>query len=111
MGKRKDWFLVLGILLTAGILWMGFSLFGKKGGAAAVVTVDGREIGRYSLAQERELEIEGTQGHNRMVIEDGQVRMKEAGCPDQYCVRHAPISQAGDPIVCLPHRIVISVEE
>ena len=72
MGKRKDWFLVLGILLTAGILWMGFSLFGKKGGAAAVVTVDGREIGRYSLAQERELEIEGTQGHNRMVIEDGR---------------------------------------
>ena len=38
--------------------------------------------------------------------------MKEAELPGSVLVfRHAPISQAGDPIVCLPHRIVISVEE
>ena len=32
-----------------------------------------------------------------------------ASCPDGICAAHKPISREGESIVCLPHRVVITV--
>ena len=42
--------------------------------------------------------------------DDGEVKMTHADCPDQICVHSVPISRYGGTIVCLPNRIILSIE-
>lgn len=106
--KRNDWILAAGVIAAAVLifcvqLFRGFSVES----AVAVVTVAGENYGSYSLDQNQAVEINET---NRLVIEDGSVRMEWADCPDQLCVQHRGISRDGESIICLPNQIVISVE-
>lgn len=78
---------------------------GKKG-AEVLVTVDGNEYYKGSLFVEKELQIrEG----NTLLIRNGKADMTEADCPDQICVKHEPISHAGETIICLPNRVVVTI--
>ncbi|MFS1126291.1 NusG domain II-containing protein, partial [Enterococcus faecalis] len=38
-----------------------------------------------------------------------RVRIKEADCDDQICVRRGWATKNGETIVCLPHKLVIEV--
>ena len=79
----------------------------RENGATAVVTVDGEERYRCSLYIEKEIEIDDT---NILVIKDGVADMISADCPDQICVKHNPISKAGETIICLPNKVVVTIE-
>lgn len=48
-------------------------------------------------------------GENVISISEGRVEVKSANCGNQVCVEHAPISQAGEQIACLPHGLVVEV--
>ena len=50
-----------------------------------------------------------TGGTNRLHISGGKVWVTDASCPDKICVRHGPTDQTADPIVCLPHTLVVQV--
>lgn len=107
--KKGDIILIFLILLVAGSAFGIYRAFTGSGGGEAVVYVDGEEKGRYSLNEDRPIEING--GTNTLVIEDGSARMEKADCPDQVCVRHSAISRNGESIICLPHEIVVSIED
>jgi len=49
-------------------------------------------------------------GTNVIFIEHGRLRMQTADCPDQTCVRQGWLSDGIFPIVCLPNRVVITLE-
>lgn len=104
--KRNDFLLLLLILIVA--LAAGFFLVvkGTQPGMTAVVTVDGKEVGRYSLLQEKEIAIGDT---NVLVIKDGAADMILADCPDQVCVKHPAISKTGESIICLPNKVVVTI--
>jgi len=53
---------------------------------------------------------EDSLGTNVIEVERGRVRMLQADCPDITCVRQGWVSGAATPIVCLPHRLVITFE-
>lgn len=104
-------FLALLLLALAGF---GVWTLTRSRGEMVVVTVNGERWATYPLAEDREVFIpafEGTGEGNLLVIRDGEVRIASADCRDQICVRHAPIGHVDDAIVCLPHRVVITVEE
>ena len=107
--KKGDIILIFLILLVAGSAFGIYRAFTGNGGGEAVVYVDGEEKGRYSLNEDRTIVING--GTNTLVIEDGSARMEKADCPDQVCVRHSAISRNGESIICLPHEIVVSIED
>ena len=48
--------------------------------------------------------------HNTILVENGQIRMYEADCPDKLCIKQGAISDARYPIVCLPNKVVIRIE-
>ena len=48
---------------------------------------------------------------NIIYIENGTASVVFANCPDKICVNTADISQVGEHIVCLPHRLVISITD
>ena len=104
--KKNDWILVAVILVLAGIGFLIFTSFGRQTAGIVKVTVDGELFGTYSLKEEQEIEINDT---NRLIIEDGQVDMIEADCPDQICVSHKSISKNGETIVCLPNKVIVEV--
>ena len=47
---------------------------------------------------------------NIVKISGGEVSVTGASCKNQVCVRHGAISKTGESIVCLPNRLVVTIE-
>lgn len=108
---RNDVIFIVVLLLIVTTLGLCFYLF-RGEGDMVVVTVDGKEFGRYSLAEDVTVEIRtGAQGEelNLLVIKGGQAYVETATCPDGICAGHKSIKRDGESIVCLPHKVVITV--
>lgn len=100
--------LVLVVLVCAGLLL--FQMLHRQTGALVRVTQDGQVVGEYPLDQPRTLRFESKSGgYNVVVIQDGAVKVAEASCPDQICVRKGPTNQTADPIACLPNGLIVEV--
>ena len=105
--QRNDRILIISISVCAVLLTV-FCLFkGGSSGTTVIVTVSGEEYGRYSLLQEQVIQINDT---NTLVIHEGTADMLFADCPDQVCVKHTPISNANETIICLPNQVVVTIE-
>lgn len=106
--KKKDIILV-GILVFAAVL---SSVLIRLQGAAKnpelLITVAGKEIGRYPLDKARRIEISDT---NACVIKDGRVQMVYADCPDRLCMHQKSIGAEGGAIICLPNRVLLQITE
>ena len=98
---------IAGILILAGVLWLGFQIAGKRSHNMIRITVDGKEFGTYSLSQDRVIHIGDT---NVCEIKDGKVTMIEATCPDHYCMKQKAVDEHGGSIICLPNKVVIEGE-
>ena len=108
--STRVWVILICLLLAvsaAGILAVRAL---RTPGAMVQVTRDGQteELIPLSRNSTHRYEAPGG-GYNIVVVEDGRVRVSEASCPDQICVRHAPTDQTADPIVCLPNRLVVEI--
>ena len=100
------------LLLVVSLLAVGLSVFlimrcTSDEGAYALVTVDGKEVGRYSLGEDGTYSLNG--GTNVLVIEDGEAYMKDARCPDHTCIRTGRVSRDGESITCLPNRVRVEI--
>ena len=109
MLQKKDKLLILLIVIAAGIVAVGSSMFGNKAGTYVRVMIDGELYGEYSLQEKQTIGIRETSGYNRLVIDQNSVKMQEADCPDQYCVKHAAITGTNETIVCLPHKLTVEI--
>ncbi|MBQ2815231.1 MAG: NusG domain II-containing protein [Clostridia bacterium] len=110
---RNDIILVAIILSLSLIGFLIFKLTMKDGNHISV-SINGKEKYSYSLSDSIETDIitgENGENTNTLVIKDCKAYIKSATCPDKICVGHRPISKDGETIVCLPHKIVISVTE
>ncbi|NLJ58111.1 MAG: NusG domain II-containing protein [Tissierellia bacterium] len=56
-----------------------------------------------------EYKVETASGYNTLHIEDGQIWIHEASCPDQVCIYQGKISRDGEIIVCLPNQLLIKI--
>ena len=108
--KRND-FILIGILAAAAAVLAVILLFakGNESGNLAQVILNGKTYGLYDLEEDKTLRIETDLGYNIVEIRSGCVSVIEADCPDRYCVSKGAVSQPADPIVCLPHRLVIQI--
>ena len=105
--KKKELIFIAGILILAGVLWLGFQIAGKRSHNTIRITVDGKEFGTYSLSQDQIIHIGDT---NVCEIKDGKVTMIEATCPDHYCIKQNAVDEHGGSIICLPNKVVIEGE-
>ena len=107
--KKKDVILMGGILVIALVLFLIMHLTRSETGNQIQITVDGTVYGTYSLAKDQVIEVEENDFYNRIRIQDGEVYMEEANCPDGYCEDQGKISGRTQTIVCLPHKLVVEV--
>ena len=103
---RYDLLLIVGALIVAAIFWLMTRPGGE--GAWAVVSVDGGEVGRYALSKDVSVTF-GEADYNILQISDGTAAIVEANCGDHTCVRTGRVSREGETIVCLPHKLTVTV--
>lgn len=106
--KPKKWELIVVALLVIGLaLW---AFLPRSAGNTVTVTVDGQAAGSYPLRHDLQTVIPGYGDFQlTLVISDGQAHVEESTCPDLICQHHTPICKAGEQIICLPARVVITV--
>lgn len=113
MKNMKIWLVLFVVVLAVGII--GSVLVLQKPESSIVEIVqDGKVIYRLDLSEYKEaeaIEIAYDGGKNTVLIENGQIRMSHADCPDQTCVKMGWLKSASLPIVCLPHHLVIQYAE
>lgn len=98
---------LLAVVIVAGICLCFF----RGEGDTVTVTVDGKMVATYPLNVDRTEDIRTEEeGLNRLIIRDGKAYIESASCPDGICAAHKPIHRAGESIVCLPNKVVITVK-
>ena len=107
-GRKTDLLLVAGALIIAGGIWFFYSAGAEKG-KGVEITVDGESKAFLPLGEDDSIRIDTDGGYNVITVKDGEVTVSEADCRDQICVEHKKIRKTGETIVCLPHKLVVTV--
>ncbi len=68
-------------------------------------------IHELPLSHDGRLAVATDLGSNVIVVEKGAAHMEEADCPRGLCLQQRPISQPGEQLVCLPHKLWVEVVE
>lgn len=105
---RNDIIFIGAIIFLCVFVGLAFYFF-RADGDSVRVSVDGKFYGEFALVEDRAVEIISDGGYNILVIQDGQAHVESASCPDGICAAHKPISRDGESIVCLPNKVVITV--
>ncbi len=108
----KKWDLILAafILLAAAALYSVNRYTHQAPASQVMISVNGRTETVLDLNQNKEYTVSGYEGGvNHVVIQDGEVWVDEASCPDKVCIHQGHISGDGQMIICLPNRVVVEV--
>ena len=107
--KRNDIILIICAVVAAVICFAAYKLYFHKSGKFVTVKVNGKITASYPIDTDKTVEgING--GKNILKISEGTADMIDADCPDQTCVKKHSIKYEGETIVCLPHKVVISID-
>lgn len=111
--KRNDIFLCVIIAILILLSFSAYKFLHLEKGDLIQISVDSEVIKTLPLDKNTTYTIKSSandnKGTNILEIKDGYALVKEANCPDKLCVHQKKISKAGETLVCLPHKVVISV--
>ena len=109
---KNDCFFIGALFLISLIILGGVRLLSGRTGTMVTISRDGEIVSTYSLSQDQTIPIKNADGKvtNTLQIRDGKAKMLQADCPDGLCLHQRAISLENENIVCLPNRVVITVE-
>ncbi|MDO4289590.1 MAG: NusG domain II-containing protein [Eubacterium sp.] len=108
--KKNDLRLILAILIAALALFAAFFVLqGPHGKKSVRVSQEGRIVATYALDEDRTETFTSDLGTNTLVISGGTASIVSADCDNQVCVNTAPISEIGETIACLPHKLIVEI--
>lgn len=105
--RKSDAVLFIAIIVCAAIFYFFLSNNQAEPNARLIVKVDGEVIKTCSLEEDQVFWLPGKT--NEVSVQNGEVSMKEADCPDQICVNHIPIYRNHESIICLPNQVVLEI--
>lgn len=114
---RGDKLLFAGLLclsmLSAAALYPSLSLFaGKAESVQAVISLQGKIMHKIDLpaAARSAIILQGRSGAAIVEVNGARVRMLEASCSGDICVKQGWIEHPGQSIVCIPGEILVRIE-
>lgn len=113
MKSQKFWLFLVGSILLVSAAAGALVFRGRAGDSTAFLYQDGvciRTIALSGVDAPFSFTVEWEGGYNVIEVERGRIRVAQADCPDQVCVRQGWISNSVVPVACLPHRLVIQLE-
>lgn len=96
-------------MLLGGVLAV-FLYATRQDGGYVSVQMDGQTVMELPLDEDTQVVLGEGEHTNTLVIQNGMAQVAEATCPDQICVRQGAVQYEGESLVCLPHKLVITVE-
>lgn len=115
--KRLEKYLIIGVLLISGVA-LGAMTFAKsdRQNASIVIVVENEVEQRIPLevqeeSQKYEFKFKDRTGY--IEVKDGRVRMLEMDkeiCPEGICSDTGWIDSTTQAIVCLPNRIIVTIQ-
>lgn len=112
-GDKLLFIVVIAILLVSTIGIYTYKLAFKDNDKIAVIKEDGKVVKTINLSKLKETEkfdIKNGEHINTIVAENNKICIIDADCPDKVCIKTGWISDAGESIVCLPNKLIISIE-
>ncbi|WP_426348864.1 NusG domain II-containing protein [Alloiococcus sp. CFN-8] len=111
----------LDIIIIAVLLIISFIpevLFGIKYSVEASetyaeITIGGKLYKTVSLSEnggEDSFIVHTDQGFNEIEIKDNSIAIIDANCNDKLCLEIGHITDPGESIICLPHKLMIEVK-
>lgn len=62
------------------------------------------------LAFEKRLSISTDHGNNTIVINGNEIKIVDADCKDELCIKQGSISKIGKTLICLPNELIIEIK-
>ncbi|MBE6087199.1 NusG domain II-containing protein [Clostridium beijerinckii] len=115
MFKKWDIIIIVILLCISLIPELVFGvIMGKHyNGTYAEITIDGKFYKKINLSEHRgedQIDIKTSYGDNIIEVKDKSIKVIDADCKDKICVRSGFISEPGQIIVCLPHKLMIEIK-
>jgi len=107
--KTGDIILIVVLCVSIGLSFFLFRLLSVEGEVVSV-SVNGKEVYRFPLSENRNFSVQGPLGVTLIRVKDGKVWVAKAPCPQKICMKMGKISRAGEVIVCIPNKIFIKIE-
>ena len=113
---KGDKILIIVVMLATAFIWGGLRYLPRKTeDLVAVVTVKGEEMAKLALDGETLAQtiIKIPRGEATLEYGQGKVRvlpLDHDTCPNEVCWRTGWISIPGQSIVCVPNRMVITLQ-
>ncbi len=114
--------LIIGAVLALAAILLALAAILPKpqsvsGGSEILITVDGREWGRYPLSQPQTVVVEQADGsRNEIVITGEGAYMHSSTCDNQLCVQMGEVTLENWEtrpnqtfIICLPNRVTVEL--
>lgn len=114
LGKNRFWILLFFLLLLVSSCIAYYFSQVRQEQCVAYIYQDGALIDAVDLAkvkEEQQILITAKNGGSNIVcIAPGKICVQEATCPDHVCVQQGWIDDGIYPIVCLPNKLIIRIE-
>ena len=115
MKSNIKWIVIFALLcVVCAVIWI-LRGNGTQNSAVAQIKQGNDVIKAIDLStvnEPYEFEItDGNGGRNTVRVERGRICVIDADCPDKICVNQGYISNSSVPIVCLPHKLSITITD
>ncbi len=109
MIRKAD--IILAVILIISGLYLSYTLTSGSGSGSTVnISINGNPYASYSLEENRTITVESGNYINKITINNQEVSMTFSNCTGQDCVKHRPISETSETLVCLPHKLIIEID-
>lgn len=112
--KKKNDLILLGSLLVIALMYfIGSRALTGNEASEAIIEVNGITVGTYDLSDsvDEMMIATGTNGGSvHITIKDGGITVTKSSCPDKICVKQGTVRQSGQTIVCLPNKLIVTVQ-
>ncbi len=107
---KNDLILIFSIIVIS-LLSVTIILITSKQGNYVTIEQNGTITAVLQINKNQKYNIynEDNEIENTILIENGQVSMIYANCPDKICEKHKAIKNNNESIICLPNKVIVTV--
>lgn len=107
---RNDIILIVLFFFVAVVIGMFlYGSYDSNGNYEMQIILDGELIETYTYSKDDTYKEFLIDTGNVIVLDEGEVYMKSASCPDGLCIKQGKISFSGESIICLPNKLVVKI--
>ena len=102
--------ILLVLILALGVISLITLNHFRQPGETVTIEVNGQALYHLDLNTSQQVTVTGSIGETTIKIDHGAARVIHSDCPEKICIKTGKIQRAGQVIVCVPNRVVVTIE-